>query len=139
MQIQVNSDKNIRMDVRLMEYVEAEARRSLGKYERRLTRLEFHLSDVNSHKFGPLDKRCRIEARPARRQPVGVTMTAESVRSAVQGALAKMQNALEKYFGRASRAAQARRTKSTEKAVGGIKKSAPPLKRAVAGRPPTEY
>jgi ribosome-associated translation inhibitor RaiA len=129
MKIQVNSDKNIRTDVRLTEYVEEEARRSLTKYERRLTRVEFHLSDVNSHKFGPQDKRCRIEARPARRQPVGVTMTAGSVRSAIQGALAKLENALEKYFGRTSRETQARRTK----------KSAPPLKRAAAGRPPAEF
>ena len=100
MQIQVNSDKNIRMDARLVSFVQGESERALERYQGRLMRLEVHLSDVNSHKFGPEDKRCRIEARPARRQPVVVTMTAGNVRAAVQGSLAKLQNALEKYFGR---------------------------------------
>ena len=64
MQILVNSDKNISTDRRVIEFVEAEVARHLKRFARRLTRVEVHLSDVNSHKFGTHDKRCMIEVRP---------------------------------------------------------------------------
>lgn len=130
MQIQVNSDKNIKVDERVASFVRNEADRALSPFKRRLTRVEFHLSDVNSHKFAALDKRCKVEARPAGRKPLGVTMTAGTVRSAVQGSLAKLQSALEKYFGRLTR------TSRGPKVTAALKRSAAtaaqPAKRAAA-------
>jgi hypothetical protein len=99
-QIQVKSDKNIKVDDRVVAFVQAEADHALGRYGRRLTRVEFHLSDVNSHKSGTLDKHCVVEARPAGHQPVVVKTAATTVRSAVHASLAKLQSALEKSIGR---------------------------------------
>ena len=64
--IQVNSDKNIAVDTRLTDF---HRRRSQPRAETvcgKITRVEIHLSDVNSQKFGTDDKRCRIEGRPCR-------------------------------------------------------------------------
>ena len=100
MQILVNSDKNISTDRRVIEFVESEAARHLKRFARRLTRVEVHLSDVNSHKFGTQDKRCMIEVRPAGLRAVTATVTAATVREAVGGALKKMRSSLDTKFGR---------------------------------------
>jgi hypothetical protein len=105
-QILVNSDKNIRTDARLIAYVESEVNRFLKRFARRLTRVEVHLSDENSHKFGVLDKRCQVEARPAGHRPLTVNNAASSVENALGGALTKLRNSMETVFGRI----QARRT-----------------------------
>jgi len=130
LKIQVNSDKNIKVDDRVSSFVRREANHALERFKSKLTRVEFYLSDVNSHKFAALDKRCKVEARPAGRKPLGVTMTAGTVRSAVQGSLTKLQNALEKHFGRLTR------TSRGPKAVAAVKVSAisaaQPAKRAAA-------
>ena len=100
MKIQVNSDKNIGTDSATIAFVESEVNRVLKRFARRLTRVEFHLSDVNSHKFGTRDKRCLVEARPAHRRALTASLRAATVREAVAGALAKMRNSLETAFGR---------------------------------------
>jgi hypothetical protein len=91
MQTQINSDKNINVDTRVIEFVEVEVKRVLGRLSSKLTRVEVHLSDVNSHKSGANDKRCMIEARPARHRPLSTTNQAATVKQAVRGALDKMQ------------------------------------------------
>ena len=125
MKIQVNSDKNIKLDDRVVSFVRQKADHALKQFARKLTRVEFHLSDVNSHKFGPQDKRCIIEARPAGRRPLGVTATAGTIRSAVHSSLSKLQNALEKYFGRLGQTAARPLTRSAAA-------SAPPSKRVAS-------
>jgi hypothetical protein len=104
LQIYVNGDKNVRVDDRVISFVQGEADRALGRYKDRLTRVDFHLSDVNSHKFGLLDKRCLVEARPAGHQPVAVTLVASNVRAAINGSLSKLQTALERCLARPKRA-----------------------------------
>lgn len=132
MKVQLNSDKNIAVDRRVNQFVRAEVKRAVGRFSRRLTRIEIHLSDVNSRgKAGRPDKRSMVEARPAGHRPLAVTMTASNVRTAVQGSLAKMRNALETFFGRIGRY----RTKTARNGFG------PPSprtlgKRVVALRPP---
>jgi hypothetical protein len=123
LKIQVNSDKNIQVDKRVISWVRDRAERTLKPYQRNLTRVEFHLSDVNSHKFGTHDKRCLVEARPAHRKPLAVTAAAANVRGAVQGALSKVRSALEKYFGRSIRTTKARRPRAVA-ARAAVKKSA---------------
>jgi len=98
--IQVNSDKNIAVDTQLIQFVEGEVNRAMGRFKEKLTRVEVHLSDTNSNKFGKQDKRCLIEARPARHRPVAVTTGAPTVESAVRGSLSKLRNSLETFFGR---------------------------------------
>ena len=98
--ILVNSDKNISTDRGVIGFVEDEVTRGLRRFARRLTRVEVHLSDVNSHKFGTHDKRCMIEVRLEGRSPVAVTHHDETVAQAIDGAADKMVHLLEHTFGR---------------------------------------
>lgn len=123
MRILVNSDKNIVVDTQFARFVRGEANRILSRFKDKLTRLEFHLSDVNSQKFGTHDKRCFVEARPAGHKPVTVTAAAATIDSAVRGALPKMRRALQTFFGRMkSTGTAARRAVSPSP---GRKKTAP--------------
>jgi hypothetical protein len=74
-----------------------------------------------------------VEARPAGHRPVAVTMTAANVRSAVQGSLSKMRNALGTFFGRIGRY-------RTTMARQGFRPPSPRTlgKRVVALRPPAK-
>src|SRR5215471_14576584 len=98
--IQINSDKNVAVDTRVIQVVRGEVNRSLKRFASKLTRVEVHLSDVNSRKFGVDDKRCLIEARPARHRPLTANNKAQTVRQAVGGALTKLRSSLETLYGR---------------------------------------
>jgi hypothetical protein len=98
--IQVNSDKNVAVDTRVIQFVRGEVNRILKRFGGKLTRVEVHLSDVNSRKFGVNDKRCLIEARPARHRPLSATGRAQTVRQAVGGALTKLRSGLDTFYGR---------------------------------------
>ncbi len=98
--ILVNSDKNISTDRGVIGFVEAEVVRGLRRFARRLTRVEVHLSDVNSHKFGTHDKRCMIEVRPAGMRAMTATVSAATLKEALAGSLKKMRHSLETKFGR---------------------------------------
>jgi hypothetical protein len=99
-QIQVNSDKNIVVDTRVTNFIEGEANRALKRFAGKLTRVEFHLSDVNAHKFGTHDKRCLVEARPAGHRPLTASSSAATLTAAVEGVLVKLRSALKTLFGR---------------------------------------
>ncbi|MGE0659348.1 MAG: HPF/RaiA family ribosome-associated protein [Reyranellaceae bacterium] len=100
MQIQVNTDDNIRGDESLSEFVEAEVTKAIGRFSRRITRIEVHLGDENAAKHGAQDKRCLIEVRPAGRDPIAVTEHADTVRVALAGAIRKLRNILDSSLGR---------------------------------------
>ena len=101
MRIQINSDNNVAVDTRVIEFVRGEVNRFLKRFSSKLIRVEVHLSDVNSRgKFGINDKRCLIEARPARHRPLNATNRAQTVRQAVGGALTKLRSGLETFYGR---------------------------------------
>jgi hypothetical protein len=100
MQVQVNTDRDTTaQDVSATE-IEAGIEASLARFARRITRVEVHLSDENSHKGGKDDKRCLMEARPAGLDPIVVTHRAGTWSLAVSGATAKLQRSLEKKLGR---------------------------------------
>lgn len=109
MKIQINSDNQIAADEKLRATVEKLIESTLARAEGRLTRIEVHLSDVNSEKAGGADKRCLLEARPAGKKPVSVTHQAATVEDAVRGAAKKMQRLLRSSFGK-TEAKQARAT-----------------------------
>ena len=88
MKIQVNSDKSIAGHAELTTFVEGEVSRILRRFAARLTRVEVHLSDVDSTKSGPADKRCLIEVRPAGGQPRIASAQASTVSGSVLGATA---------------------------------------------------
>lgn len=102
MDVFVNTDNSVEGDETLATEIETALRHALDRFAGRLTRLEVHLSDENSHKHGADDKRCLIEARIAGRQPTAVTHFAPDVQRAVAGATDKMRSALDTVFGKLS-------------------------------------
>lgn len=100
MQIQINTDRNIEHTERLTQRVEAALTDVTKRFADQVTRLEVHLSDVNSDKGGENDKRCLIEARLAGLQPTAVSHQAPSLDLAVDGASEKLKTALERTRGR---------------------------------------
>jgi ribosome-associated translation inhibitor RaiA len=101
MQIQINSGSGIEVDSELSRRVESTVTRILSRFEDQITRVEVHLSDVNSDKSGDQDKRCLMEARPAGLDPIAVTNLAANVEDAIKGAAEKLKTAIENQFGRA--------------------------------------
>jgi ribosome-associated translation inhibitor RaiA len=100
MQIQVNTDNAIERRDELIRDVRAVVEQTLGRFADRLTRVEVHLKDVNSHKGGPDDKHCTVEARPAGMQPIAVTEAASTLVQAVDGAVKKLRTTLDRTFGK---------------------------------------
>ena len=54
-----------------------------------------HVSDENGNKSTPNDKKCVIEARVEKKQPIAVTATADSPEKAFFEALEKIQRVLD--------------------------------------------
>ena len=84
--VQINTDNNVEGHARLKAYIAEELGTALARFEDKITRLEVHLADENSDKFGIDDKRCLIEARPVNMQPVAVTNHADTTEKAFHGA-----------------------------------------------------
>lgn len=98
MQIQFNTDHNIEGSQALAQRVETELRDKLHRFADRVTRVEVHVTDVNSGKAGDDDKRCVMEARISGRAPLSVTHSADSVGHAIEGASGKLERAVEHVF-----------------------------------------
>jgi ribosome-associated translation inhibitor RaiA len=100
MQIQFNTDNNIKGSEELRRPLEETISRSLDRFSERITRLEVHLNDVNGNKGGRNDKRCLLEARLEGMQPVAVTNESDTHEGAVKGAVNKMKTALDTVLSR---------------------------------------
>ncbi len=100
MKIQFNTENNVNAGEELREKLTFLISEKLSRFNKYVTRLEVHLSDENSAKSGPDDKRCLIEARMEGRQPVAVTDQAESYIEAAAGAIGKIKKALDSMIGR---------------------------------------
>lgn len=100
MLVQINTDRNIEGTEAMAQQAEEAIRSALDRFTDHLTRVEVHLSDLNSdHRVGPGDKRCLLEARLTSRQPIAVSHQASTVEQAVDGAAQKMTRSLEKICG----------------------------------------
>lgn len=104
MLVQLNTDKHITGSPALAAEVERKLNDALKHYTSRLTRVEVHLSDLNSSGSGPDDKRCVLEARvtDTGMPPVSASHQASSVALAVDGAGEKLARALSNAFGKRS-------------------------------------
>lgn len=100
MTIQLNTDNNITGGEKLNGKMTALISEKLKRFSSQITRLEVHLADGNSHKTGPADKQCTIEARLQGLQPVTVTGNGDNVEQAVRGALDKLKSSLDTVLGR---------------------------------------
>ena len=72
MQVFIQTDRHIALTEKQRERFEQDLAKAMGHFDARLTRIEAHLSDVNSARGGDNDKRCLLEARPSGRQPLAV-------------------------------------------------------------------
>ena len=102
MKIQVNTDHNIHGHEATIEQVEATVESTLGHLAEHITRVEVHLTDENAKKGGSTDKRCMMEARLEKHQPIAVTEEAATLDEAVEGAAHKLKRLLDHTLGRLS-------------------------------------
>jgi len=102
MKIQINTGHNINGSENMIRYTEAVVESTLGHLAEHITRVEIHLSDENSEKGGSNDKRCMMEARLERHQPVAVTHEAETIDQAINRAAEKLKSSLDHTLGRLS-------------------------------------
>ena len=93
MQVFIQTDRHIALTEKQRERFEQDLAKAL-------TRIEAHLSDVNSARGGDNDKRCLLEARPSGRQPLAVDHQAPTLELAIAGASSKLVSAMESTFGR---------------------------------------
>lgn len=100
MQVRINTDNNIESHETLTQQVEAVVVGALGQFSDRITRVEVHLSDENSHKFGSNDKRCLMEARLAGLQPIVASHQAATLQQAIDGAAEKLKRSIDRVLGR---------------------------------------
>jgi ribosome-associated translation inhibitor RaiA len=96
MQIQVNTDHNVKGGDLLIQYVEGLLNDSLSSFKDEVTRVEVHISDENSHKGGDDDLRCTMEARLRGMQPIAVTHHDENVDMAIAGAADRITRSVRK-------------------------------------------
>jgi ribosome-associated translation inhibitor RaiA len=95
MLVQIHTDKNIEGGSRFSEFFTNEIKNELARFDEIVTRIEVHVSDENGNKSAPNDKKCVIEARVEKKQPIAVTATADSPEKAFYEALEKMQRVLD--------------------------------------------
>ncbi|MGE0467913.1 MAG: HPF/RaiA family ribosome-associated protein [Nitrospira sp.] len=100
MQIQVNTDNHIHGREEIVALVETSVEGAVGRFRDRITRVEAHLSDTNSHKTKGDDIRCVLEARLAGHQPIAVTHQAATVELALSGAADKLERSVENTLDR---------------------------------------
>ena len=100
MQIQINSDHQINPSPELASRIQALIRDTLDRHSDRITRVEVHLNDQNSIKGGANDKRCLMEARVAGIGPIDAAHEADSLQLAIDGAMEKLERAIEHKLGR---------------------------------------
>jgi len=94
MQIQINTDKNIDGNERLVSFYTSELEKELARFDDKITRVEVHFGDENSDKFSKNDKRCLIEVRVAKKEPLVVTEHADTIEKAFYGAVTKIRKVL---------------------------------------------
>lgn len=102
MHVLVNTDNNVEGHATLAEQAETAVQGALSRFSDRVTRVEVHISDVNSHKAGEADKRCAMEARLAGRKPVVVRHHAATFPLAISGAAEKLKRSIESSLGKLS-------------------------------------
>ncbi|HEY1892784.1 MAG TPA: HPF/RaiA family ribosome-associated protein [Steroidobacteraceae bacterium] len=72
----------------------------LERFEERITRIEVHLSDRNSHRRGERDKHCLMEARIGGMKPIAVSHEAPTLTEAIHVAADKLERAVDHALGR---------------------------------------
>ena len=98
--IQIKTDRNITDSEKLTAYFNSTISEALTRYSEKISRLEVHLTDENSHKEGLNDKRCMLEVRIEGMHPIAVKSLADTIENALNGALHKLDAKLQTIFGK---------------------------------------
>lgn len=109
MQIQINSDHHTSASPELARRLQGLVQDTLDRYSDRITRVEVHLNDLNSLKSGSNDKRCQMEARVSGLGPISASHQADSLDFAINGAMEKLERAIEHQLGKVAMTASGRR------------------------------
>lgn len=94
MQIQLQTDRHIEHNAGLEHHVDDVIRKTLQPYRDHITRVDVHLSDVNSKKTTEHDKRCVVEFHLSGLQPMAVTAEADTVHHVLSSAAKKLLHAV---------------------------------------------
>ena len=101
MQIQINTDHNIKGHEALIAQITDAVENALSRFSEHITHAEVYLSDENSDKkAGHDDIRCMLEARLEGRPAIAVTHQATTLDEALDGAADKLANLVESTLGR---------------------------------------
>ena len=100
MLVQVHTGPNIQSSEALTAQVEALVTGTLQRFSDRISRVQVHLGDENSHKGGSNDKRCMMEARIEGHPPIAVTQQAPTLDQAMEGAAEKLERSIVSMLGR---------------------------------------
>ncbi|MGK0171328.1 MAG: ribosome-associated translation inhibitor RaiA [Gammaproteobacteria bacterium] len=79
MHIEISTGGNVEAPEALASQIRNMVEKALDRFSVRITRVEVHVSDANSHKNGHNDKHCMIETRLEGRQPSTVTHQAATL------------------------------------------------------------
>ncbi len=101
MQIQFNSDSHLVGSPERVAQARQILERELKHCDGDITRVEIHMSDLNSDKGGDKDKRCLLEARVAGLPPVAVEHRGGTVELAISGAARQLARALDNALAKA--------------------------------------
>lgn len=94
MQIQLQTDRHIEHNVGLEHHVADVIKKILFPYRDHVTRVEVHLSDVNSKRVTEHDKRCVVEFHLSGLQPMAVTAEADTVHHVLDRVAKKLRHAV---------------------------------------------
>ncbi|MFO1096558.1 MAG: HPF/RaiA family ribosome-associated protein [Planctomycetaceae bacterium] len=100
MQVQVHTDNHVHGSAELSSRVAADVSDALRHYGPQITRVEVHLTDVNSSKKGEDDKRCLMEARVSGFDPIAASHHAGTIDEAIAGAIDVLHRNLERAIGK---------------------------------------
>lgn len=94
MLVQINTDKNIEGFSRMKDFFTEEVKNELARFDDKITRVEVHFGDENSTKFGKDDKRCTIEVRVEKKNPIAITTHAETIEKSFFESIEKVKRSL---------------------------------------------
>lgn len=95
-----NTDHNIQAGDFFTSPLESILLDKLEKYNRKITKLEVHLTDENGKKKGVDDKRCLLEAHIDKMEPTIGSCLSDTYESSLIGAIKNLKASLETKLGR---------------------------------------
>ena len=94
MQINFNTDNNIKTGERHITYFSDYIKEALNRFSSHITRVDIHVSDENGPKEGKDDIKCVIEVKLEGLKPVVVTSHADEPETAIKTAPDRLKSAV---------------------------------------------